>query len=123
MEGLNSNTVTDYKAAYTSHMTWLHRLKTQSDAAESGIKRQLEAAKRNLDGAQKAAAEGEAGARNRLPTAALAVREAEKNVEAWYFVNATLELIIAKSISEEKRSGLPPTILEWIDDVSPRVPS
>jgi hypothetical protein len=108
-------TIDNYEVAYKKLVARIESMLNSSLGAETGIRRQLETAKSSLGNAHRDIKDDVPGGRNRLPVASNAVSEAQKILDAWFPACAVLELLAHGIVSEERRIGLTPTVLEWVD--------
>ena len=107
----------NYQAAYNELIKWIQSLLAATDKAELSAMRHLATCQQSYNNAV-ADHKKDATAKDRLARAAKELESAEKTRDWNWIAGAILEVIAFKSVSVERRLRLPPTILEWADDVA-----
>jgi len=105
------------ESAYRELVKWIQTLLDHCTAAEASAIRHLSYCQQSWNNCSAAAKES-AASRDKLTDATKHLREAERGREANWLAAAIFELIAVKSVSIEKRLHLPPSVEEWIADVS-----
>ncbi|HEV7236247.1 MAG TPA: hypothetical protein VGN15_08710 [Ktedonobacteraceae bacterium] len=98
-------------------MKWIQTLLEHCTAAEASAIRHLSHCQQSWNNCSAAAKES-AAHKEKLADATKHLKEAEAVRSTNWVAGAILELIALKSVSIEKRLHLPPSVLEWVDDVT-----
>lgn len=104
-----------YERAHKDIVAWLHALYRNALAAEASHNRTLHHAKQSVENNESGARDDLPGAKQRLAVSRVAQEEATRVKDMWWAVVALLELILHKSLSEERRSRLPLSLQEFLD--------
>lgn len=103
------------ESAYKATIRWQQLLYNSAQEAEKSISRTLNVCKSSLDSALEGVKNKVPGADTRLERARANYAAALKQKEVWWVVNATLELIMKKTLDEASRAAVPQEFLEWAD--------